>query len=113
MDAHALATADEKGMVSIWDVSSATRLQSMAFESDYWLCLAISPDGRTLAAAGDLDDPFLAGDLPAGQELLSLDGHKAQVNSLAFSPDGATLASCSHDGVVKLWRSRATVVRPH
>jgi WD40 repeat protein len=52
-------------------------------------------------------------DVATGQELISLEGHKAQINALAFSPDGSTLASCSHDGAVRLWhaspfKSRAT-----
>ena len=76
----------------------------MAFENDYLLCLAYSPDGRSLAAAGKTKT-IRVWDPLTGQELLSLDGHRTQVNSLAFSPDGSTLASCSHDGEVKLWRS--------
>jgi len=76
----------------------------MAFDSDEQHCLALSPDGNTVAAAGKSGRIHLWDPL-TGQELLSLEGHKAQVNGLAFSPDGMTLASCSHDGEVKLWRS--------
>jgi len=32
-----------------------------------------------------------------------LEGHTAGVNSVAFSPDGTTLASGSGDGTIKLW----------
>ncbi|GLX37473.1 hypothetical protein Sros01_35460 [Streptomyces roseochromogenus] len=32
-----------------------------------------------------------------------LAGHTAQVNRLAYSPDGHTLATASHDGTVRLW----------
>src|SRR5258708_6446334 len=33
----------------------------------------------------------------------TLQGHTAAVVSLAFSPDGKTLASASYDGTLKLW----------
>jgi len=33
----------------------------------------------------------------------TLSGHGAEVNSVAFSPDGKTLASGSHDNTIKLW----------
>jgi WD40 repeat protein len=36
-------------------------------------------------------------------DLLTLKGHTANVNSVAFSPDGSRLASASADGSVKVW----------
>jgi WD40 repeat protein len=35
--------------------------------------------------------------------LQTLESHKAAVNAIAFSPDGATLASASGDGEIRLW----------
>ena len=33
----------------------------------------------------------------------TLTGHTGQVNSVAFSPDGGTLASGSYDNTIRLW----------
>src|SRR5262249_28918899 len=42
-------------------------------------------------------------DLTRGEEVARLQGHTSFVWSLAFSPDGATLASGSGDDTVRLW----------
>jgi WD40 repeat protein len=34
---------------------------------------------------------------------MHLDGHKVRVNAMAITPDGRTLASADHDGIVRLW----------
>ena len=41
--------------------------------------------------------------LPAGAELVPQFGHSAGVRSVAFSPDGARIASGGFDGAIKLW----------
>jgi WD40 repeat protein len=42
--------------------------------------------------------------LPSGVKLLrTLEGHQGYVASVAFDPQGRTLASGSHDNTVKLW----------
>jgi len=42
-------------------------------------------------------------DRASGKELAVLRGHKSVVSSVAFSPDGQTLASGSGDETIRLW----------
>lgn len=39
-----------------------------------------------------------------GKEISTFTAHKQQVWSVAFNPDGKTLASAGQDGIIKIWR---------
>jgi WD40 repeat protein len=64
--------------------------------------LAVSPDGRTLAAGTWLGLIELR-DADTGALRATLPGHVRMVTGLSFSPDGRRLASSGLDGAVQLW----------
>ena len=49
------------------------------------------------------DNTIRLWDANTGEHRHTLEGHVDSVNSLAYSPDGGTLASGSGDGTVLLW----------
>ncbi|MCG8584613.1 MAG: hypothetical protein MI757_07875, partial [Pirellulales bacterium] len=64
--------------------------------------IAMSPDGSTLAAAGD-DHKVRIWNAATGKTIHLLGAHKDWLRAVAFSPDGTMLATGGDDGLVKFW----------
>jgi WD40 repeat protein len=85
-----------------------TKKATRQFRSDSVSSLAFSPaDSSSLACASWQQTAVKVWDIgigvPSGQVRQTLSGHSKYVWSVAFSPDGKSLASGSHDGTVKVW----------
>jgi WD40 repeat protein len=99
-DGHTLVCAAGSAL-DFWDVGSPQKTRTLD-------CgrppenLAVSPDGRFLAASLQ-DLRILLWDLRTGADPEVFAGHQAMVWALAFSPDGRTLASGGEDRCLKLW----------
>jgi WD40 repeat protein len=89
--------------LQVWDVKSKTRLAEQKLEGARSINqIALSPDGKTLAAGNENDIEIW--DVEPWRRRQTLSGHSKEVGSLVFSPDGSLLASGAHDSV-RLWNT--------
>jgi WD40 repeat protein len=90
-DGRAYATCAADGTVRVWGRDGKERKRWKVPEKDA-LTVAFAPGGKLLAC-GTLKGEVIAWDVATGRELWRVRGQDRRVWSLAFSPDGVTLAS--------------------
>jgi WD40 repeat protein len=76
--------------------------------TDYVTCVALSPDGQTLACGGRRPQggQWTLWDVASGKEITTVELSQDNVEALAFSADGRLLASAGHGGV-SVWEMPA------
>jgi len=105
---------DANGKWLAWNgVDGSVRLRDIAVgkqagifelgEKDSSPCVAISPDGKALAAGHRNDKSVTIWDVASGKMAAAFVGHSGSVTSVAYSPNGKLIASGSADATIMLW----------
>ena len=113
-----IAGASSNGTVQLWDANTGQSQAILEAHGDGVYSVAFAPDGKTLASGTrDSQDNFvevirppatLQGmiqlwDVATGQLKNTLEGHEGSVSSVAFAPDGKTLACGRNNDIIQLW----------
>jgi WD40 repeat protein len=117
-DSHILATGDAESRVKLWDVESGRLIRTLQGRTEAHPTiklvgsLTFSPDGRMIAAGfgspshqfGNYGDQVvIIWNSRTGRPIHTLHAHENAIPSVCFAPDGKSLISASHDGIIKLW----------
>jgi WD40 repeat protein len=113
-DGRTLVSGSKDRTVRLWDFATGKQLKMMQDTNGVASVVAVSSDGRTLATAGDNSpsgesqvgdtvNTIELWDSTTGEITQTLSHQKYWTSSLAFSPDGHTLASACWDDTVTLW----------
>ena len=109
-DSSTLAAVSNEG-VYMWQIGKESKKKHTLIPANLGIFnieLNFSPDGMVLLGTGRTgmnmwSTPIKLWHVDTGTFLGDLSGHTENVESLVFSHDGKTLASCSQDGTVLLW----------
>jgi WD40 repeat protein len=98
-----LVTASNDGTARLWEITSRREVTNLVFgtvEPEWTYSAVLSPDGRTLITyTGARQTTISLWGIPSAQRL---DRFEFDLDCLAFSADGRTVAAAGQDGI-QLW----------
>ena len=102
---QAVVAGRDEGQIVIWDIQSARPLRVVAEPCDMLMALALSPNGRYLAAS-DVSNTLSVWDVSSKECCYQISDVRAPIESLVFSPNSKELmAGC--DYTVQLWKVKS------
>lgn len=114
----AKAAASYESTLRLWDPARGVDLNTLTDRTNRVAAMAYAPDGKAIATAGSDGTIYLTNartdhtlsdkaaqiwSTATGKRLKTLAGFKGSVTSVAYAPDGKTLATAGADQRIRIW----------
>ncbi|KAJ3130968.1 TOR complex subunit lst8 [Physocladia obscura] len=106
-----LCTSGYDHTIRFWEALSGICVRTIQHTESQVNRIAISPDKRFLAAAGNPHVRLYDAQSNNGTPITSFEGHTANVTALGFQSAGRWIVTGSEDGSIKIWDIRSPNVQ--
>ena len=91
------------GVFGLWEMPSFSNIHTLSISQEKISSVAINPSGEWLAFGAKKLGQLLVWEWQSESYILKQQGHFFDMNTLAYAPDGQTIATGGDDGKVKVW----------
>ncbi|OAX35682.1 WD40 repeat-like protein [Rhizopogon vinicolor AM-OR11-026] len=98
-----LVVGFSSGVFGLWELPAFTNIHTLSISQEKISSVAISPSGEWLAFGARRLGQLLVWEWQSESYILKQQGHYFDMNTLAYAPDGQTIATGGDDGKLKVW----------
>ncbi|KAG1823502.1 WD repeat protein [Suillus subaureus] len=98
-----LVVGFSSGVFGLWELPSFTNIHTLSISQEKISSVAISPTGEWLAFGARRLGQLLVWEWQSESYILKQQGHYFDMNTLAYAPDGQTIATGGDDSKLKVW----------
>lgn len=91
------------GVFGLWEMPAFSNIHTLSISQEKISSVAISASGEWLAFGAKKLGQLLVWEWQSESYILKQQGHYFDMNTLAYAPDGQTIATGGDDGKVKVW----------
>ncbi|KAK1229844.1 U3 snoRNP protein [Marasmius sp. AFHP31] len=95
------------GVFGLWEMPAFSNVHTLSISQEKISSVAISHSGEWLAFGAKKLGQLLVWEWQSESYILKQQGHYFDMNTLAYAPDGQTIATGGDDGKVKVWSTHS------
>ncbi|CAA7264355.1 unnamed protein product [Cyclocybe aegerita] len=98
-----LVVGFSSGIFGLWEMPAFSNIHTLSISQEKISSVAINPSGEWLAFGAKKLGQLLVWEWQSESYVLKQQGHYFDMNTLAYAPDGQTIATGGDDGKLKVW----------